>query len=122
MDNARNARFWIWINGDWVKLTIKPGQRLEHYTSEAHEEGWSSEGNTWTHEGTHVVSTVDTDGSDCDGRMSWGCTVHCGMDYLAAHREENEVRNGVSEWRPPRPEWERGEEFRRDYQAEAAGY
>jgi hypothetical protein len=31
MQHPINARFWVWYAGDWVKLTLRPGDRRGLY-------------------------------------------------------------------------------------------
>jgi hypothetical protein len=111
---TRNAKFWAWVNDGQVRITLRPGQSLHWGKSWRHEEGWSSEGETWTHVGTAVERDAWTDGRDCDGRMSTYTRLSCAMDRLTART--------VDEDREPYPDWERIESSQRDYQAEAAGY
>lgn len=35
----RNARFWVWHNDDYVKLTLSPGESISTFQSESTEEG-----------------------------------------------------------------------------------
>ena len=69
---TKNARFWVWGKEGAVKLTLKPGQILNHYHWERTDEGWSSRLDTWTFDeddGFIYNNTVD-DGRDCDGRLT----------------------------------------------------
>ncbi len=65
-----NARFWEWINDDWVKITLKPGQVLEWSQGYPTEEGWHRESRLWSHEGKQIRYYGQTDGVDCDGRLT----------------------------------------------------
>ena len=38
----REARFWVYVNGGPVKLTLYPGQRLRWGRASSHDEGWSA--------------------------------------------------------------------------------
>lgn len=53
-----NARFWIWLNGSWVKLTLQPGEIQRWHKYSRDEEGFSCESYQWTHEGPHVTEFV----------------------------------------------------------------
>jgi hypothetical protein len=111
-----NARFWVFVNGNDVKLTLKPGQGLQWGKSWRHDEGWSSEDYYWRYpkDGGVIFRSHGTDGTDCDGRMS---TIHesfCFPEDLQAHF--------VDEDTPMLPKWERINSRQRDYQAERAGY
>jgi hypothetical protein len=113
----RNVRFWDFINGGPVKLTLRPDQILRHYQSEPTDEGWRSEENSWEYiaaEG-RVLSDYCSDGVDCDGRLSYGGQRYFYVFDASAGGELDGIRY---------PAWERVErnEWRRDWQAEAAGY
>ena len=82
MDTPRNARFWTFIHGSYVKLTLTPGQELEHWSSSAHEEGWSSEETTWRHSGDVVERYWRSAGSDCDGRTSRTGADECAVGKM----------------------------------------
>lgn len=123
----RNARFWVYINGGPVKLTLKPGQRLEWSEAHTTDEGWSSESHTWEYEDNFVIEHIEHDGCDCDGRLtrvsSWLCNVELltsgqqpfWTDELSA--SERELWDEVVY-----PLWERVSSSQRDYAAEAMGY
>lgn len=113
---GRNARFWVYVNGGDVKLTLRPGHGLSWGRSWSHEEGWSSEEYTWRYKkgsGT-VWRLTATDGTDCDGRLSTCTESYCRLDRLQSHQvDDSPIRH---------PDWERLSSRQRDYQAEAAGY
>jgi len=111
--NSPNARFWIFVNDGPVKLTIKPGRPLHYYKWWRHDEGWSSEYVEWGHLGEGVMRVTETDGTDCDGRMSTGSTCTCRIEDL----HMGSSMDGVTY-----PLWKSQERSQRDYQAEAAGY
>lgn len=109
-----NARFWVWANGGQVRITLRPGQSLSWGRSWEHDEGWSSENTTWSHQGNRIERLHATDGTDCDGRMSTQTRSLCPMDKLSAWHAEKD--------REPYPTWERVASYQRDYSAERAGY
>lgn len=109
-----NARFWVYVNDGMVKITLRPRQGLSWYHWWRHDEGWSSETESWYHDGAGVLHVTDTDGRDCDGRMSTEYRSRCRLSMLGARR--------IPECSEPLPEWERVSSSQRDYQAEAAGY
>jgi hypothetical protein len=80
---ATNARFWVFANNGFVKITLRPDQSLTWGWSARHEEGWSSEVVTWTHTGTAVERERSCDGRDCDGRTSEDQITACALDALA---------------------------------------
>ena len=111
------VRFWEFQNDDWVKLTLKPGQVLEHYHCERHEEGYSYEHVTWelSEDGKTLFRESNSGGQDCDGRMSYSneCEASTNKDtWVDCYDFEGEVR----------PDWNRVKSGQRDYSAEAMGY
>lgn len=112
-----NARFWDFVNGDAVKLTLKPGQRLDHYQGGRTDEGWQSTATTWSLDAAGVFLTreIMSDGADCDGRMTSGCEC-----IAAADPADFVPMYYTPELR--RPNWQDVDRYHRDHAAEAAGY
>lgn len=124
-----NARFWVYINGDFVKLTMNPGDVLEHYSSEDTEEGWASEYDCWSYEDGVIDREYVSDGRDCDGRLSHASQSYCRVGALKADESPKGPTFLTWETRgnPPcdshlRPLWIFGDSSQRDYSAEAMGY
>lgn len=127
----RTARFWTWINSDWVKISLKPEQSLSWGRSERTDEGWSAEGVTWEHDGTGVCQESWTRGKDCDGVSGWSdesfCLLPCLRSVLSVDfsRWDKPAAFCLDEKGQPlfRPLWRdaRGAECYDQY-AEAAGY
>jgi hypothetical protein len=113
----RNARFWEFINGAPVKLTLTPGQTLHHYQGGPTDEGWSSEATSWrlSNNGRMLRREHTSDGADCDGRVSSGC------DAVALPDPADFVPLYYSP-ELSRPYWRDAGGWQRDRQAEAAGY
>jgi hypothetical protein len=102
-----NARFREWINGDWVVLTLSPGQCLEWSTGGATDEGWSFTGKSWRLlDGEIHHSTID-DGSDCDGRLTRYHDRYARVEDIDARKD---------------PSWYGIEDSQDDANAIAAGY
>ena len=112
-----NARFWVWWNDGWVKLTGKPGQRLTFSKGGPTDEGWSREGETYYFDNDPVTPGVvcqsGSDGRDCDGRFSTYAEYFCSFQDLSARELEDGRRV---------PIWQKTEASRRDYTAESMGY
>lgn len=119
-ERLHNARFWAWINGDWVKLRLEPGQSLTWSSYKRTDEGWSSEGESWLLNGQTVINTCCTEGVDCDGRHSWVGDYQCDIDHLGASIHEQESYHQGK--RINTPVWVPVDSYARDYTAEAAGY
>ena len=122
-----NVRFWVFWNGGFVKITLKPGQRLDAASGGPTEEGYSYTSESWEHCGDHVECSAASDGADCDGRHSSYQEYHCRMRDL---RRGGDRWDRVESWtrgesRPKLiqvPDWMPGEYRQRDYSAEAMGY
>jgi hypothetical protein len=117
----RNARFWVWWNGGWVKLALEPGQQLTVHYGGRTEEGWSYTTETWTHDGEAVVVEADSEACDCDGRLDRSSIFMCPLDKLQAVSayEDYKVPENVGIYKP---QWERLSASQRDHEAEKAGY
>jgi len=126
---GRNARFWQYINGNLVKLTLRPGQEFNWRKYQRTEEGWTAESHTWSHDepsGT-VFSEEVLDALDCDGRCSsyWKGSfsvtefprkaMPCSIAF-----DDNGIP--VEDKTILTPSWERCSASQRDHSAEAAGY
>ena len=116
----RNCRFLVFINGDDVKLTLRPGQTLEHFQGGATDEGWSSEFESWTlsDDGDELRREYVTDGSDCDGRLSHYATAYASTDPDSFHAGHDPYKQRPALF----PYWTEASREQRDYAAEAAGY
>ena len=111
----RNARFWVSVHGDWVKLTLRPDQELEHAFCEPTDEGWHSEYVCWSHAGDRVELQFLDRSRCCDGRYDRGGTLIAALDSLAN-------RKPYYDDDPMLPSWRTDREWQRDHNAEAAGY
>lgn len=109
----RNARFWLCSHhGDWVKLTLKPGQTLNWGSFSEDEEGWTRVSRAWIHEGDQVRTLWLDEGIDCDGRVSDGGEMVCPLDSLAVLPIDGVLV----------PDWDVEQRWQRDYAAEAMNY
>ena len=111
----KTARFLVFVNGALVKMDLKPGQTLSHYTSGSHDEGWGSESTTWSYDiqSESILREWCIDGSDCDGRMTRTGTDSCTIDLLASYK---------TTYGDLLPRWEKVNRRQRDYFAESMGY
>lgn len=110
-----NARFWEYINGDWVKITLHPGQELEHCVGEKHEEGVTWEANRWEHTGDTVIHECTRWGRDCDGRWETRLDFETSLEELDIRQRELNGEVGPVGW-------DVKDSSQRDYTAESAGY
>jgi hypothetical protein len=111
-----NVRFWEFINGSHVKITLCPGQRLAWDQFERTDEGWSETWETWelSKDGLALERECGSDGQDCDGRLSRGHTAIASADPFTFV--------DCYEFAGKRPDWQDADDWQRDQFAEAAGY
>ena len=127
MTNKPNARFWTHINGGPVKLALRPGQRLQHFTGGWTEEGWSSETNAWEYPTgkAAVYREWCLDGRDCDGRLTRSGADRCELQALQAGAEiDGQFYDHPEHWTGQRwPAWDQHDApTTYDEYAQAAGY
>lgn len=119
-----NARFWARVHGDWVKLTMRPGDEVWAIEAEPTDEGWRRCSTFYTYDGWCVTRDVAWDERDCDGLHSGGYVDECSIDDLRSA----EVAAYAESWLPfpgaRLPAWveRRRQRWERDHTAEAAGY
>ena len=112
----KTLRFWVYWRGGPVKLALRDGQSLAAGFHEPTDEGWNSEGSTWSRKGDEVTEQWWSDGRDCDGRLSRQGTCRChARDLFGGIREENDPDVAY-------PMWHAVDSSQRDYSAEAMGY
>jgi hypothetical protein len=114
-----NARFWVYVNDGWVKLTMKPDSELVHYRRGPCDEGWSGNGSTWRFDGHTLREYWIDEGRDCDGYIRTTGERYCDVGELKARVEEADSQFPDN---PPRPVWHAGDERVHDEYAVAAGY
>lgn len=116
--DQKNARFLEWTNGDWVTLTLRPHVPLHHCSGGPTDEGWHYSETRYELIDGIVQCDRSWSAMDCDGKGSGGASFTCPINRLAAREiDEDHKVLGV-------PDWEHLDEnsWRRDYEAERAGY
>lgn len=121
MITTKNARFQIWHNGGWVKVTLKPGQTITVHEGGPTDEGYSHEVSTYSHGGDGVYSEYHSFGRDCDGNHEYHSSSFCPLDDLKARDmyDETGADDSVGIFAPL---WERSSASQYDQYAELAGY
>lgn len=111
--NPKNAKFWVWWQGGWVKIKLTPGQKVacEHY--ERTDEGNSFECCEYEHTGESVTIKATAGGSDCDGHVENRYDAECPLSDLA----KMTCMDGMNV-----PDWKDVKESRRDEFAELMNY
>lgn len=119
-----NARFWAYLNGGPVKITLRPGQTLHWSQGHRTDEGWSRSLETWSYEADESPALLTRhwcqQGRDCDGTLEHGGQDTCEATNLLSrppYPEDEPLLEGVR-W----PAWEPADQWQRDHAAEAAGY
>lgn len=108
----RNARFWEYVNGSDVKITLRPGESKHWHRGGRTEEGWESQTIIWedSEDDGCVYCTIIEEGKDCDG----------------GYRHTNVFVCPIADLRPEpwaKPKWLRFKPERVwDEYAQAAGY
>lgn len=108
-----NARFWIWWNGSWCKLTLRPGQQVAMRTGGLTDEGFSVTSEGYSHDGDVVSAWIRTDSRDCDDPHSYDWDGSCPIDELHANSDHDG---------PATPAWKCESSSQCDLYAEMAGY
>jgi len=126
-----NKRIWIWINGDFVRITIPAQGSIEFWEGGLDDEGYSYTYYSYYQDRGNIVSEVRTEARDCDGRLDrYWSGVMCGERVGSSYTDNTlpRVRGGVDFFNPPTeyelliPNWEKRDCGQRDYSAEAMGY
>ena len=136
-NNLRNStisstyRFWVRVNGQPVRLSLVPGEYLTIHRGGPDDEGYHYAEDVYYIDRERGVLMFETswESRDCDGRMSGGCEYWAYLDELGVKRPysdgETRLEQMESAARPVR--WVNFREldasfYRRDHQAEAAGF
>ncbi len=109
----KNARFLVWINGGWVKITLCPNESLRHTVGGPTDEGFFQDSVSWTHDGAGVTAEHYSYQSDCDGRHEDTSEVYCPIEQLRSHPSEHGALT---------PDWHKLGSRQYDQYAELAGY
>jgi hypothetical protein len=121
-------RFWTHCpgncDGGFVKLTLRPGQRLSWGFCCETEEGWHSRFEGWTYDDSQelLVHHISSDGVDCDGRLSRGSVLVCPVGEIAAEAPNDYCQEHYDCKGVMLPAWREENAWQRDFAAEAAGY
>lgn len=128
---TKNARFWLWWHDGWVKITMRPDQTLEAGYGGRTDAGWSSYRERWSFDGDKVTCETESDGVDCDGRLTRWHKSECDLHHLAeiSHIKQSDTFNEETfSWfvddpdAPLTPDWQKVNESQYDQYAEMAGY
>ena len=94
------ARFWDYVNGEPVKVSLDYGQALCWGQSRPDEEGWGAEWLRWEHRGKDVFRIFVSAGRDCDGRYEKETRTLCPVERLRHRAVQIDLRIGPDRRRP----------------------
>ena len=109
------VRFWAFVNGSPVRITLDHDQTLRWHRCEPTDEGYSWEAEEWHFYRDKVYSTVQRGGRDCDGELMRLSEWECRVDRLESFSPG--TLDGVRF-----PDWEEVSSSQRDQYAELMGY
>ena len=128
----KTYRFWIYHNNTNVRLSLTVGPEIRIARGGETDEGWHWEEGVYCvdRERGILICEHACDGVDCDGRLSGGFECYARLDELEARpkpwiyvQPPTRLQQQELDSRPVRyPEWDRLDSWRRDHQAEAAGF
>jgi hypothetical protein len=108
------VRFWTFVNGGAVKLSLGKDESLAYWRGGPTDEGRLSVWTTWWFDGTDLHRRIERTETDCDGRVS-----NESHDTVPAEEVTHHPIDGNDH---PTPDWRNTYRQNRDYTAEAAGY
>lgn len=107
------ARFWF-LCREYARIKLNAGQTLRYTAGGLTDEGYDVTEYEFTFDGSTVTVSESRDARDCDGRVTDDLVLQCHVDRLASVPN---VYSGLLQ-----PDWQRAEDFHRDFAAEAMGY
>ncbi len=110
-----NARFWVYINSGYARITLRQGQSVTHYSGGPTDEGYNHKRERWSLNGMVIRHEVSIDACDCDGRITHHQEREAEISQLRAYPAYS-----APDLRVPR--WMVAGTYQRDYAAEAMGY
>jgi len=109
-------RFWHYGTSP-VLITIHRDESLHYSQGGPTDEGWHRDSYCWSFDGVTLTEEWQSDGCDCDGRLTRGGVVFCRVRDLRAGNADPDDSAVVY------PRWlELGPAYQRDFAAEAMGY
>lgn len=78
------ARLWLYLNDDFVQLSLDPGQTIHWGKSHPTDEGYSFTTIELSYDGEIVELEERRGGRDCDGRIEMTYRYACSLDNLHA--------------------------------------
>ncbi len=107
------ARFWIWRNETYVKVSIGYGDTIEFNHFERHDEGFLSSWDGYRHDGDRVVYETHNRSSDCDGLFESSSESHALLADLRSVEPYERIACNESLSAPRHPEFDTRTEYDR---------
>ena len=119
-----NARFMIWYNDQYTKITLKPGQTISLRNFRYHDEGYSERIETYSYASDEPIVYSEYEGysRDCDGPYELYSESHFVVDQNYSNVERNELETDYYVLDRHVPKWIKGKSSQRDVYAEMMGY
>lgn len=111
------ARFWVWWNDGWVKLSLRKARPLFVSTFSYTDEGWSREECSWEFDGRKIIRSWTIEEKDCDGRLDRYGDEETDILHLKDCESPDSWEQGIKF-----PSWRKVDSSQRDEYAELAGY
>jgi hypothetical protein len=110
-----SVQFNYWFRDEFQVVKLYRGYSRDFGVGGRTEEGYSYTNYRFLYDGEKVTLEINTQASDCDGRLDSFRELVCPVDKLYSHRSTYDNQTMT-------PDWQRVEEHQRDYSAEAMGY
>lgn len=121
-ERIMNARFYVYVNKDWCKLTLKKEQKVEIRRGGPTEEGYYAFADIYEFDGDHVHHEHHYYAKDCDGPFEKHSYYICPVSDLKKLEPEEIEFDGCTLSLPARPDWQEVSSYQRDIYAEMMGY
>lgn len=115
--DEKTCRFWIYHNSSFVKITLRPGQKITLVEGGQTEEGYDTTYTDYTHEGPIIVRGTHRYARDCDGPFEWHYECTCIVQNLKSIELKCDDGDVIRS-----PGWKQVSCYQRDYYAERMGY
>ena len=113
INQDKTIRFWTFVNGSPVKISVKPNKFCSWYKYERTEEGFSTTSISWEWRENAVEQNTAIRARDCDGPVTFEDRYLLTADRVKAGNLYEGIRY---------PEWKKMCECQQDLYAERAGY
>lgn len=125
-DTNPNVRFWAWINGGWVKLTLPPEMGISHVERERYQDEYGGETRetVWFNNAAERVieRSYYRTAVDCDGRLDYSSEAYAAYTAMGIAHTSDMDTGDPADAGIIVPDWTYEIIGQRDHAAEAMGY